>query len=125
EGVEKPGTVERPETPMAIHDEDDEPVASVERPHAPSPTPNREPVAVAPAPSVHTDMPRTSYPCDLHHFGPQPRLIVRDCAQNGVVLAFEPRWLEHEGFGASMPMRCAFSGVSTRADLIARPMVFV
>jgi hypothetical protein len=39
-------------------------------------------------------------------------------------MAFHSRWLDHEGFLASMPMRCAFSGATDRRDLLARPLAF-
>ncbi len=118
----------RPDTPTVAKDERDaaekQSAPTTPRPAQPAPAPMPTPQPRqdrAPAPTLtRTRDASTAQPTDA-----QPRLIVRDCAQNGVVLAFEPRWLEHEGFCASMPVRCAFSGVDARAELIARPMVFI
>jgi hypothetical protein len=65
------------------------------------------------------------FPDDLFARGRVPRLIVRSCSQLGVALAFDSSWLEHDGFRASMPMRSAFSPVSDRSKLIARPLAFI
>ena len=57
--------------------------------------------------------------------GARPHLVVAACAERGVRLAFDSNWLEHEGFRASVPMRCALSGADDRGRLVARPLAFV
>ena len=54
-----------------------------------------------------------------------PHLVVVRCDTAGVRFRFDGRWLEHEGFRSSMPVRCAFSGAMDRSRLIARPLVFL
>lgn len=56
---------------------------------------------------------------------PRPHLVVRKCDHLGVRMAFDARWLAHEGFRGSMPVRCVFSGNVSRSQLIARPLVFI
>ncbi|MBI1336862.1 MAG: hypothetical protein GC164_07860 [Phycisphaera sp.] len=53
-----------------------------------------------------------------------PRLSVVRCTPAGVLFEFDSRWLEHEGFRASMPMRCAFTGRTDVTSLSARPLAF-
>jgi len=64
------------------------------------------------------------YPTALNPTEPRPHLVVRGVSPAGVRFAFDSHWLEHEGFRASLPVRCAFSGNSERQQLIARPMLF-
>ncbi|HAI11305.1 MAG TPA: hypothetical protein DCM28_06335, partial [Phycisphaerales bacterium] len=45
--------------------------------------------------------------------------------QSGVELTFDSRFLTHEGFRLSMPLACAFTGESERAQLVARPLAFL
>jgi len=61
----------------------------------------------------------------VHREGATPYLAVLECHATGVRLAFDARWLEHEGFRLSMPMRCVFSDVRDRGVLLARPLAFV
>lgn len=69
--------------------------------------------------------PAAHYPADLTHTEPRPRLFVRKVDHAGVRFSFDSIWLKHDGFRASMPVRCAFSGLSEAKQLIARPLVFV
>ena len=46
----------------------------------------------------------TTYPTELHADESRPLLFVHEVSQNGVVLRFDCKWLEHAGFRASMPM---------------------
>ena len=64
------------------------------------------------------------YPQDLFVRTTVPHLVVRRCDDVGVCFAFDSSWLRHEGFRASMPVRCVFSGHTDRSRLIARPLVF-
>lgn len=66
-----------------------------------------------------------SYPTELIPAEPLPYLVVRECSQAGVLIAFDARWLTHEGFRSSPPVRCIFSGVRDRNELCARPMAFM
>ncbi len=75
---------------------------------SPSPAPPAAP-APTPAPMFHG----------------RPRLEVIQCTSEGVLLAFDAIWLEHEGFRCSMPVRCVFSGEDDRAELLARPLAFI
>lgn len=54
-----------------------------------------------------------------------PHLVVHQVDHTGVTFSFYSRWLEHEGFRASFPVQCAFSGNEDRSSLVARPMVFL
>ncbi len=78
---------------------------------------------------IHTDAalrserPERRYPQELCPSKPRPYLVVRDITVNGVLLAFETRWLNNDAFRASMPMRCVFTGAKGDAALAARPMV--
>ena len=65
----------------------------------------------------------SAYPTELIPSEPRPYLVVRDLSVNGVLIRFHARWLRHEVFRTSMPIRCAFSGANDKA-LSARPMVF-
>jgi hypothetical protein len=65
------------------------------------------------------------YPQNLHVTEPVPHLVVVAVENAGVRLAFDSIWLEHPGFRASLPIRCAFSGRGRDHALVARPMVFV
>jgi hypothetical protein len=66
----------------------------------------------------------SEYPRNLRTDPKSPHLVVLKCGSAGVRFAFDSKWLTHEGFRASMPTRCAYSGGSDRTKLIARPMVF-
>lgn len=66
----------------------------------------------------------SEYPRNLRADPKSPNLVVLRCGSAGVHFAFDAKWLEHEGFRASMPTRCAFSGTAERSKLIARPMIF-
>ncbi len=55
----------------------------------------------------------------------RPELLVKECRQSGTILAFDCRCLEHEGFRASMPMTCVFSGKRDVHHLLHRPLAFV
>ena len=67
----------------------------------------------------------TSYPVLLTKESGSPHLIVLNCQQDGVTLAFDSSHLFHEGFRASMPMVCAFNGEINRPKLYARPLAFI
>jgi len=54
----------------------------------------------------------------------RPYLVVRGCTVDGVRLAFDARWLNHEVFRTSMPLRCAVSGSDKVDELYVRPMIF-
>lgn len=66
----------------------------------------------------------SEYPRNLRTNPKSPHLVVLKCGSAGVRFAFDSKWLSHEGFRASMPTRCAYSGAADRSKLIARPMVF-
>jgi hypothetical protein len=55
----------------------------------------------------------------------RPFLAVESCTTNGVELAFDWKCLEHEGFCASMPVRCVFTGEDNPRNLLSRPLSFV
>lgn len=86
------------------------------------PTPDAPPGML---PEAAPDEAANRYPQNLHDEGPTPRLVVEHCDHMGVRFLFDACWLDHEGFRASMPIRCAFSGSTDRRLLIARPIVFV
>jgi hypothetical protein len=65
------------------------------------------------------------YPTNLHVEGRIPHLVVNKVDTGGVRFAFDSAWLAHDGFRASMPMRCVFSGSADRTRLIARPLLFL
>jgi len=64
------------------------------------------------------------YPANVFTDATSPHVVVVDCSQKGVLLAFDSSFLSHPGFRLSMPIACAFSGESQRASLIARPLAF-
>lgn len=66
-----------------------------------------------------------AYPNTLEISEHRPHLLVQGCSQVGVTLTFESRWLTHLAFRASLPVRCAFTGLSRREELIIRPMIFL
>jgi hypothetical protein len=66
-----------------------------------------------------------AFPEELIPSVPRPQLVVRECSQNGVRIAFDARFLEHEGFRASLPMRDVFSRGIERTGLSARPVAFI
>lgn len=87
-----------------------------------------ESLMTTPPPSSHrrdADGEQHRYPANLHVEDRIPHLIVKKVDAAGVRFAFDSAWLGHEGFRASMPMRCVFSGSSAREKLIARPLVFM
>ena len=51
--------------------------------------------------------------------------IARRIQRPPVRFGFDANWLEHPGFQASMPVRCAFSGSSEISHLLLRPMAFI
>lgn len=69
---------------------------------------------------------------DAHHY-PQnltvdpttPHLVVVQCSQEGVLLAFDSACFKYTGFRASMPMVCVFSGDREKTNLIAKPLAFI
>lgn len=73
---------------------------------------------------AHGDSQELKYPTNLHVEERIPHLVVLGVSAAGVTFAFDSAWLKHDGFRASMPVRCAFSGSTAREKLIARPMVF-
>lgn len=92
----------------------------------PEPTPARpRPRAVIkPARKPVDDDETSEYPRNLRADPKSPNLVVLKCGSAGVRLAFDAKWLAHEGFRASMPTRCVYSGNAERSKLIARPMIF-
>ncbi len=66
----------------------------------------------------------SEYPRNLRTDPKSPNLVVLKCGSAGIRLAFDAKWLAHEGFRASMPTRCVYSGTAERSKLIARPMIF-
>jgi len=74
--------------------------------------------------SVPGDDDSSEYPRNLRTDPKSPHLVVLKCGSAGARFAFDSKWLSHEGFRASMPIRCAYSGTADRTKLIARPMVF-
>lgn len=65
------------------------------------------------------------YEQNLHPSLDRPHLVVRRVSVDGVLLAFDAKWLHHERFRFSVPVRSAFNGESDRSKLTARPMVFL
>ena len=68
---------------------------------------------------------RSGYPQDLAGPGMRPHLVVRRVSVDGVLLAFDAKWLHHDRFRLSMPVRSAFNGEPDPKKLTARPMVFL
>lgn len=91
----------------------------------PEPEPDPEPSAVSVA--APAELPRISdaaFPPPATD-GAAPRLHIVHCSADGVLFSFDAQWLNQLGFRASMPVRCAFSGVTDRNKLLARPLVFI
>lgn len=69
---------------------------------------------------------------DAHHY-PQgllvdpakPNLVINQCSQEGVLIAFDSACMQDIGFRTSIPVACAFSGERNKSDLIAKPLAFV
>lgn len=102
----------------------DKPVDTSLKTEPTPPRPQPRPFA-APKPGTSDDDDEASgYPKNLRADPRSPHLVVLKCGGAGVRFAFDAKWLGHEGFRASMPTRCAYSGAAERAKLIARPMVF-
>lgn len=88
----------------------------------PEPTPRPK---VKPRPPTTPEPDESSeYPRNLRTDPKSPHLVVLKCGSAGVRFAFDAKWLAHEGFRASMPIRCVYSGSAERAKLFARPFVF-
>lgn len=64
------------------------------------------------------------YPTNLRVKDPTPHLVVHRVNTAGVRFVFDFEWLRDEGFRASLPIRCAFTGEADRDKLIARPLIF-
>jgi len=64
------------------------------------------------------------YPTNLRIKDPTPHLVVHRVNTAGVRFVFDYEWLRDEGFRASLPVRCAFTGETDRDKLIARPLIF-
>lgn len=64
------------------------------------------------------------FPQALRITEPLPHLVVEKVDHAGVHFAFDATWLAHEGFRASIPVRCIFSGERQRQQLSARSLVF-
>lgn len=87
-----------------------------------------ESLMTTPPPTSHrrdADGEQHRYPANLHVEDRVPHLVVKKVDAAGVRFAFDSTWLGHDGFRASMPVRCIFSGSSSREKLIARPLVFM
>jgi len=96
---------------------------AVTKPVKDSPPP--KPVPATPRrPSSRKDDTGSAYPRNLQTDPNTPHLVVLKCGSAGVRFAFDAKWLNHEGFRASMPVRCVYSGIAERAKLMARPFVF-
>lgn len=64
------------------------------------------------------------YPTNLRIKDPTPHLVVHRVNTAGVRFVFDYEWLRDEGFRASLPVRCVFTGETDREKLIARPLIF-
>ena len=73
---------------------------------------------------IEVDEP-AAYPQELNPTTPRPHLVVRRVSVDGVLLAFDARWLHHDRFRVSVPVRSAFNGESDPMKLTARPMIFL
>ena len=91
--------------------------------HRPPPKPKPRPI-VKPARRPN-EKEENEYPRNLRVDPKTPHLVVLKCGSSGVRFGFDSKWLAHEGFRASMPVRCAYSGGADRTKLIARPMMFM
>ncbi|MEX2213155.1 MAG: hypothetical protein WD768_03440 [Phycisphaeraceae bacterium] len=80
---------------------------------------------VSPARRSGTVNEETPYPNSLRVDPRAPHLVVVQCDQSGVRIAFDSIHLEDEGFRVSMPMCCTFSGMAERRKLYARPLAFI
>lgn len=110
--------------PIDSGDPDIEIITEPVRPRRPSKAPEPKPVAVSEQADDHSDK-KGKYPRNLHVDQRVPHLVVQKVDAAGVHFAFDSEWLKHDGFRASMPVRCAFSGATARDKLIARPLVFM
>lgn len=109
------------------------PAPVAEAGHAPSPPAAGEAVADAlvSAPATIEGMSSAAappaaaqYPQFLFASVDHPHLLVSECTQKGVRLAFDSSFLRHERFRTSMPIACAITGESTRTKLLAKPLAF-
>lgn len=101
----------------------DKPAEISSKPEPTPPKPQPRPAA-KPKPDAPDDDNASGYPRNLRTDPKSPHLVVLKCGSAGVYFAFDAKWLAHEGFRASMPTRCVYSGAAERAKLIARPFVF-
>lgn len=112
------------------HDDHAAPPEEPQR-HAPKRVFNYNPVrTVSTTPRTHAPSTTHSdgdgrYPTNLHVEERIPHLMVVKVDPAGVRFAFDSHWLKHEGFRASFPVRCVFSGATQREKLIARPLLFM
>ncbi|MBL4701433.1 MAG: hypothetical protein JKX85_09265 [Phycisphaeraceae bacterium] len=117
----------RPEVPVPdpVSDPADTTI-STDTPAAPAqaPSANHETIAAKPVQSPRKSH-QDKYPSELDMHVPRPYLLVTQCTQSGVILSFDSRFLEHEGFRLSMPIACAFTGEKDPSLLIAKPMAFL
>lgn len=67
----------------------------------------------------------SDFPQELQPQEARPHLVVRRVSVDGVLLAFDAKWLHHDRFRWSVPVRSAFNGEPDREKLTARPMVFL
>ncbi|MCC7146798.1 MAG: hypothetical protein IT443_10155 [Phycisphaeraceae bacterium] len=82
------------------------------------------PASSPPAPRSAPASSAGRYPTSLHITELIPHLVVREVTQQEVIFHFDSLWLEHDGFRAAMPSRCAVCGSDNVNDLVARPVVF-
>lgn len=120
----KPDEAEQPAGETIVGVPFDHQAAEPEKKEAPAPRPRPRPVAAPTRRPSQDDEESSKYPRNLRTDPKSPHLVVLKCGSAGVRFAFDSKWLSHEGFRASMPTRCAYSGVADRTKLIARPMVF-
>ena len=122
--TEPPIQVPRPMTPVPdptpIDNNTITPTATGDKP----PSANHETIAPKQAKSPRKSH-QDKYPSELDIHSSRPYLLVTQCTQSGVVLSFDSRFLEHEGFRLSMPIACAFTGEKDPNLLIAKPMAFL
>lgn len=85
---------------------------------ASAPPPTEGMSSTAPPPSA------AQYPQFLFTSVDHPHLLVSECTQKGVRLAFDSSFLRHERFRTSMPIACAITGEATRTKLLAKPLAF-
>jgi uncharacterized Zn finger protein (UPF0148 family) len=103
------------------------PAVATKPPGFKSAPPFKAPVVVqAPEPRTAVAAPgETIYPASIDSPSPHPHLAIESCTQRGVRIMFDSRWLEHDGFSVSIPLRCAFTGDTDRQSLICKPLAFV